>query len=836
MATTRSELERALNAAAKKGSGQKKNDTAGANKKVSGVTRSELLAALGEKNSGGKTASAASAFAQPAKTPEVKPEVPEQKPTTPGNPSGYVSVNDAFKTTDKGTQTYFDIKQALESGDTATAYYLQEKNWDDLSDYWKSGINNLWGSTEERVAAGSSAASPVEKYQTAARWEQASNRRDAKEITAELEGVRADEDKVRSRYKTKAHIEQLGIGDDTPSDDLVAVYLRNKYGLDPDTVPESEYLAVIEQKIASLEAEQATAAERNRRAAEYESGILGAEGRDAMMGAEDENARANYYMAKYVDSRVALERDVDAKIQTLKNTVTAAEQKVLKMQEAYAIYPSDETYAAWERAVQEYNAAATQYNDYISNYTTLEAERIAEVDGYLQQARQSGMNAQNLRQGYEVDRAEKARQLPVVLAQKRKELEVAQAVIEKYRTASQEELEAWDAPMSFDEAIAAEKRLTKEIADIEKSAKKDLQEVTQKNTAAYYDGLMQKEGFAEDSKYVPLAESEWKPELHINKDGSKWYQVGEFEKKKGPLLYEAVNGNRDASDKLDDLIAEGNLTVKGFFGENPSKHMTAEEVAVFNWMYKVRGPEAAVKYYEEREPELNARQRAELTEHWSAYADEHPVMASAGTVLATPMKGLTFVAQTASALSGEGLDPNAGYNRFVYIPNAVRATVSQKVEQNWGEAGSFLYQTGMSMADFLFTTAISGGNGNIAMAIMGTSAAADTTLAAKEKGLSDGQALLLGALAGAAEAVTERYSLETLLKADWSKGALNYILKNALAEGSEEVASELLNTFADILVSQDKSDWQLAINNYVALGYSEGEAFAKDDLWPIAIG
>ena len=66
--------------------------------------------------------------------------------------------------------------------------------------------------------------------------------------------------------------------------------------------------------------------------------------------------------------------------------------------------------------------------------------------------------------------------------------------------------------------------------------------------------------------------------------------------------------------------------------------------------------------------------------------------------------------------------------------------MSKTVEEKWGKAGSFLYQTGMSMADFLLTTAVSGGQEALALGIMGTGAAADSVIEAKERGLSDGQA------------------------------------------------------------------------------------------------
>ena len=46
-----------------------------------------------------------------------------------------------------------------------------------------------------------------------------------------------------------------------------------------------------------------------------------------------------------------------------------------------------------------------------------------------------------------------------------------------------------------------------------------------------------------------------------------------------------------------------------------------------------------------------------------------------------------------------------------------------------------------------------------------------------------------------------------------------------LAEGSEEGASTLINTMADIMISKDKSQWQAAVDGYKADGKTEGQAF-----------
>lgn len=156
--------------------------------------------------------------------------------------------------------------------------------------------------------------------------------------------------------------------------------------------------------------------------------------------------------------------------------------------------------------------------------------------------------------------------------------------------------------------------------------------------------------------------------------------------------------------------------------------------------------------------------------------------------------------------------------------------MSQQIQNNpkWGEAGAFGYQLAMSMGDFLLAAGLTGGSSGAACAIMGTGAAAETVIDAKDRGLSDGQAFTLGTVAGLAETLTEKYSLETLLDADALADSVGkYVLKNMAAEGSEEAASGLINLMADIVVSKDKSQWMQAMQQYQDMGYSKAEAFGK---------
>lgn len=300
----------------------------------------------------------------------------------------------------------------------------------------------------------------------------------------------------------------------------------------------------------------------------------------------------------------------------------------------------------------------------------------------------------------------------------------------------------------------------------------------------------------------------------------------------GDVRYDYINRDKDARSVQGYMDTKSDAAFLGL-DDSERKEMTDEEIAVFNYLYAQDTANGdaehrnAYAYIDFLTGDLNARQRAAAQEKWAEYANEHPVKASAFSVMTSPMKGLSYIGQMTDYLKDGKIDQNAGYNKFSYGNSAIRGEVSKKIEESgkWGKVGSFLYQTGMSMGDFLLNTAITGGNQALSLAIMGTGAAADATIEAKDRGLTDDQAFTLGTIAGLAEVITEKVSIEALLdKTTLTKSAMGYFLKNTLAEGSEEVGSDLINLLADILVSKDKSEWQTSIDAYEAEGMSESDA------------
>ena len=350
---------------------------------------------------------------------------------------------------------------------------------------------------------------------------------------------------------------------------------------------------------------------------------------------------------------------------------------------------------------------------------------------------------------------------------------------------------------------------------------KQLQEEYDWSRHYYYDDMQQAADFGDKSKYV----STYRGGEQFNAMAGIYTDSG-FD----DIAYDYINRNETAVNRKALSDIRSNASLLGLDNSERGQ-MTDEEIGIFNYVYATQGRDAAFQYIDYLSSDLNARQRAADEAQWAQWTKEKPVAMSALSVAMSPLKGLSYIGQTADYFSDGKIDQNAGYNKFSYLNSAVRNQVSEDIKGSiksefWGNVGSFGYQTAMSMADFLTTTLVSGGNKALALGIMSSGAAADTVIDAKDRGLSDGQAFALGTIAGAAEALTERKSLSSLLDlSKLEKSAAGYVLKNMWDEGAEEVTSSLINTMADVLISKDKSQWQMAIDAHKANGKTDGQAF-----------
>lgn len=135
------------------------------------------------------------------------------------------------------------------------------------------------------------------------------------------------------------------------------------------------------------------------------------------------------------------------------------------------------------------------------------------------------------------------------------------------------------------------------------------------------------------------------------------------------------------------------------------------------------------------------------------------------------------------------------------------------------------YQVGMGVRDNLMRMAVAGGNSAIAGALMGAEVLPSAYTEAKEKGYSTTKAIGMAGVQAAIEALTEKYSVETILGD--SKGFFSHLGKSFLAEGSEEVASNISNRLADVLVNTSENEIMQKYNDLRYQGRTEAEALTQ---------
>jgi hypothetical protein len=248
--------------------------------------------------------------------------------------------------------------------------------------------------------------------------------------------------------------------------------------------------------------------------------------------------------------------------------------------------------------------------------------------------------------------------------------------------------------------------------------------------------------------------------------------------------------------------------------------------------------ESLYKWYKR---ERDAESAAETTRVYTDYADKHPVLGSLQSV------GVRLTGAVPDAVKYISTDLDKKYNggdgyinpeeTGTAISDAMRAKVSENINNDFG---SFLYNTGMSMADFaslLPLNAVPGGQA-LSLGIMGTSAGVGSANEVIKNGGTIDNAVKTGIAAGIAETLFEKVSLEQLsaFKASGKstfRPAVGNVLKGAFTEGSEEAFTDLANRLTDDAINKDLSSYNLSKKNYMEQGMNEAEAenAASWDFW-----
>lgn len=190
------------------------------------------------------------------------------------------------------------------------------------------------------------------------------------------------------------------------------------------------------------------------------------------------------------------------------------------------------------------------------------------------------------------------------------------------------------------------------------------------------------------------------------------------------------------------------------------------------------------------------------------------------------------VGNAINGLLGHEIDETPYYQTMTEVQR-------QAVSEDMSGFGKFLYNTGMSMADSAVMTAIGaligGGAGAAATKVaeavtligMGSQAMSSTITDSKKRGMSDGQAVANGVVAGILEAVFEKIGLDALFDTKLFKNSVaSYLFKNIGSNAAEEAGTEIAQIVSDGLIGWDKSNFAAKVREYESGGYSESGAAA----------
>lgn len=169
-------------------------------------------------------------------------------------------------------------------------------------------------------------------------------------------------------------------------------------------------------------------------------------------------------------------------------------------------------------------------------------------------------------------------------------------------------------------------------------------------------------------------------------------------------------------------------------------------------------------------------------------------------------------------------------NNEAFSGNAIMNASNQGIKDAIGgtPVRDFAIDTGLSITQAMSRLPL----GPLNVAVAGGSAATDAYVDAAERGATGTQALAQGVAQGTAEGAGEAFSLGKLkaLKEVPGKGArtvLTNLVKQGISEGSEEAATEIMNSISDKIIMGDKSNYDTSVRYYKSLGLSDEEAKQK---------
>ena len=515
--------------------------------------------------------------------------------------------------------------------------------------------------------------------------------------------------------------------------------------------------------------------------------------------------------AQIDETAPAFERyeQVAAELTSGQEKLTTSRAQLDTLRSAYDADPTEANATAYNRSLAQFQADLEAYNDLVDQYTyfnSLEGiqERVDELTPLVEAAEKERNEARTVMTGIQRYGTEDQR------AEWSAKLEAAEADYERYSKALND--------------------LAAQYYYAENQAKRESLDASEDMSSLYNEATMLQEDMDKVTEVMAFT---------FNGSGDA-AAVEEYKK----YLAEKYGLDQKAIDQYAIAGAGGAYTPRTDGGYNniyelyqeleEKKKQAVERMAAEEYDYD--------RMAQFEQMQRDAEEYEKSVQEWETWAKEHPILSSAETVLVSPFQGIDYLKTMVGGIGTS--DPS---NLQTYVPmnvynmdatnfvSTVRGTVSKEIEENtdWELFGqnvaSFLYQTGMSVADSAVQVGAATALGvpTAATFFMGASAASNQAKDVIERGGTNEQAFWGGLAAGAAEALFEKVSIDRLLSVhsvSSMKDLLKETVKQAGVEASEEMLTEISNIITDAAIMGDKSNFEAMVDQYEMQGLSEDEA------------
>lgn len=387
-------------------------------------------------------------------------------------------------------------------------------------------------------------------------------------------------------------------------------------------------------------------------------------------------------------------------------------------------------------------------------------------------------------------------------------------------------------------------------SNLDREIRKRQEELTRRETIGKYSGM---EGAAYNPNLINQETAEkYRTNLMVNQ-GDAGPQGNKTE-----WLYWLINNVSGAEhDYGEGFLGELTNVQQAEQSYRKYSFMTDEMIGQFNALYEAGKTKEAQAFMDAIDPYISqmAAGRAEEL-RYNASKGMFGGLYGAMTILRQPVAGLEGTIGSLAAIFGneDAKNPNSNWYRLQRMNSTTRGARAE----TWGDffansfgeeyrgAGEWLNGVTYSIADNLMAMALTKGAGKafgydmasksatrVMQFIMSSGAASSTMVQKLNDGMDPTEAAIYAVGNGIIEAITEKYSIEALLKPNVREmlgkpsQILKYLGKNTLAEATEEGASNLLGTTFDQLMSavfNHESELESQYNQLISKGMSEKDA------------